>query len=212
MKIILTLVLAVCFTPSAGAQNNTQPAPAEAPAKLIPEGTPAQPSQVPPAQPTTDKPAMPSTDKPAQQGVITKQEPTTPAVLAAPADTFFRPFTPAATAQIAAPAQPETIKPAATAQIAAPAQPGTVKAAAPVRTNVNPVLALKKQQARELKALRVKLKTRPNAEINKAVAAMQADHKTAITALEAANKAEAEKDQKVRSKQVKKANNVMLTP
>lgn len=194
MKILLTLVLAVCFAPSAGAQGDTQPAPAETPAKLIPEGTPAQPSQIPPAQPSTDKPAMPSTDKPAQPGVITKQEPTTPEVLAVPEDKFFRPFTTAATAQIAAPAQPGAA------------------AAKPARTNMDPVLALKRQQAGELKALRNRLKTRPNAEINKAVAAMEADHKAAITALEAANKAEAEKDQKVRSKPLKKANNVMLTP
>lgn len=207
MKIFLTLCLAVCFVPLAGAQDNTQPAPADAPAKLIPEGTPAQPSQIPPAQPSTDKPAMPSTDKPAQQGVITKQEPNTPAVLAVPEDKFFRPFKPAATTQIT-----ETVQPGTTAQIAAPAQPGTVKAASPVRTNVDPVLALKRQQAKELKALRRRLRTRPNAEINKAVAAMEADHKAAIKALEAANKAEAEKDQKVRSKPAKEANKVMLTP
>jgi len=210
MKIFLTLVLAVCFAPSAVAQNNTQPGQppqADAPAKIIPEGTPAQPSQIPPAQPSTDKPAMPSTDKPAQQGVITKLEPNTPAVLAVPEDKFFRPFTPAATAQMAAPVQP-----GATAQITAPAQPGTVKAAAPVRTNVNPVLALKRQQALELKALRTRLKTRPNAEINKAVAVMEADHKAAIKALEASIKTEAEKDQKVRSKPAKDANNVMLNP
>ena len=172
------LVLAVCFTPSARAQNNTQvqSAPAEAPAKLVPDGTPAQPS--------ADKPAMPSTDKPAQQGVITKQEPTTPEVIAAPEDTFFHPF-----------------KPAATTQITAPAHPGDAK---PARMNVAPVLALKRRQAKELKALRESLKTRPNAEINKSVAAMEADHKAALKALEASNKAEAEKNIKVRVKPAKK--------
>lgn len=195
MKIILTLALAVCFVPLAGAQNGTkpgQPPQADAPARTTSEGNPAQPSQVPPAQPSTDKPAMPSADTPAQPGVITKQEPTTPAVLAVPDDKFFRPFTPAATAQIAAPARPGEA------------------AVKPARTNVDPVLALKRQQALELKALRTRLKTRPNAEINKAVAVMEADHKAAIKALEAANKVEAEKDQKVRSKPVKKANDVML--
>jgi len=63
-----------------------------------------------------------------------------------------------------------------------------------------------------LKALRKRLKIRPNAEINKAVAAMEADHKAAVKALEVANKAEAEKDQKVRAKSVKKANSLMLKP
>jgi hypothetical protein len=96
-------------------------------------------------------------------------------------------------------------------QIAVPTQPGAASAK-PVRTNVDPVLALKRQQAVELKALRARLKTRPNAEINKAVAAMEADHKAAVKALEAANKAEAVKDHKVRTKPVKKANSVMLKP
>ncbi len=212
MKTILMIILAAWFAPLAGAQNN----PAPAPAKLIPAGTgpaqpsgatpaqpsgatPDQPSGATPAQPSGATPAQPSGATPAQPSVVTPAQPsgdtsaqpmtlpkpaqTTPDVLTTPESPFFRPFHNPATAQI-------------TTQ-------GQIKKPAAVQ---NTVAALKIKQAAELKALRVSLKDRPNAEINKAVAARKAEQNAAIQALEATNKTEAEKNQKVKSKPAKKTN------
>lgn len=95
----------------------------------------------------------------------------------------------------AAPAQPAAAAPAPTE----PAMPAAV-AQAPAETketfaalkkkHIDAVAELRKRNIDEIQALKAGMKGKPAAEIRKAVEAKRAEHKTALKALHAANKAE----------------------
>ena len=67
-------------------------------------------------------------------------------------------------------------------------------------TKVDRVAELKRKHTSDLKALRLSMQDRANAEIRKAVSTREAEQKKEIKALQAAIKTEAEKNQKPRSR------------
>ena len=180
MKILITAALA-CFTALAAAQNTTEPgqpthpAPDSAPARQVPaeiynkmEPPKLQPWQTAPAKPAAPAPAEPAPSEPAQPAepgkLIPIDTPVQPAAdrITSPSAPSFRPFT--STAPV----------------MATPQQRLENKQA----TKPDRVAELKRKHTSELKALRLSLQDRPNAEIRKAVNAREAAQKKEIKALD----------------------------
>lgn len=200
MKLIIALILAVPLAAAAQAQGGTgsgQPvysAPGEAPAQpselkpaqpseekpaLPSKEKPALPSGLKPAQPSEEKPAQPSEEKPAQSGIITERVDSTPEILQAPENPFFRPFH-GITEQQETPAKLQK-------NITTDKKSG--------KRRLYNVSELKKMHSAEIKELRKSLKKRPNSEIREAVKTREAGQKAELKSLQEAILTEAEKDQ-----------------
>jgi len=192
MKLIIAFMFAASFAVAAQAQGGTgsgQPvysAPGEVPAQ--PSGVkpaqpseekPAQPSDAKPALPAGEKPAQPSEEKPAQSGIITERVDSTPEILQAPENPFFRPFHGVEGLQ----ETPVKLQKLIT----------TDKKSG--KRRLYNVAELKKMHSAEIKELRKSLKKRPNAEIREAVEAREAGQKTELKSLREAILTEAEKEQ-----------------
>jgi hypothetical protein len=141
---------------------------------------PLLPAQAAPAQPApaaAAEPAQPA--QPAEPGKLvpidTKAQPASD-LITSPSAPSFRPFSSTAAVQAAAAQRLENKK----------------------ATKADRVADLKREHTAEIKALRISLQDRPNAEVQKAVNARETEQKKEIKALQAAIKAEAEKHQKVR--------------
>ena len=175
MRILIVLALAAWA--AQGAQARSPIVAVEQPAAAQ---TPAQPSEEQPAQPSGDKPAQPSGEQPAQPGVLIQRVDSTPEVLQAPETPFFRPFHDPTTGQIKTPEKPPKL-------IGVDRKSGLRR--------LYTVREFKKKHSQEIKALRKSLRKRPNAEIRKAVEALETGQKAELELLQEAIVTEAEKDQ-----------------
>ncbi|OGR65876.1 MAG: hypothetical protein A2X31_00820 [Elusimicrobia bacterium GWB2_63_22] len=175
MRILIAVALAAWAAQAAQARSPIvaveQPPAAEAP---------AQPSGDKPLQPSGDKPAQPSGEQPSQPGVLIQRVDSTPEVLQAPVEPFFRPFHSPTTGQLETPVKPPKL-------IGVDRKSGLMR--------LYTVREFKKKHSQEIKALRKSLRKRPNAEIRKAVEAMEAGQKAELKSLQEAIVTEAEKNQ-----------------
>lgn len=176
MKLIIAFMFAASFAAAAQAQGGTG---SGLPVYSAPGEAPAQPSGIKPAQPSEEKPAQPSEEKPAQSGIITERVDSTPEILQAPENPFFRPFH-GITGRQETPVKLQKL-------ITTDKKSG--------KRRLYNVPELKKMHSAEIKALRKSLKKRPNAEIREAVAAREAAQKVELKSLREAILVEAEKEQ-----------------
>ena len=194
MKIILVMALTAWSCTAAGAQ---QGAPAPEPGQPAPSVQPPQPA--PSAQPDSPQPPQPPASEQPPQPPGSPQPPQPEAsTQPAHAEEAEQPavFQPVPTTA------PEPLPPLTTGILD---QPGTLPAAEEAGINrVDTVAKLEKMQAEEIRTLRESLKGRLNAEIRKAVRAKRIEQRAALKALQEANKAEAEKYEKIRAEPAEK--------
>ena len=197
MRILITAVLA-CFTALAAAQNTTEPG---QPRKLSPDSAPTkqeptknynkmEPPKLQPWETAPAEPAQPAPSEPAQPAQ--PAQPAEPGKLI-PMDTNVQP----ASDRITSPSAPSFRPFTSTAAVMSSAQQRLENKQA---TKVDRVAELKRKHTSDLKALRLSMQDRANAEIRKAVSTREAEQKKEIKALQAAIKTEAEKNQKPRSR------------
>lgn len=196
MKILIAAALA-CFTALAAAQGTTepgqtvQPAPDAGPVRQVPtedynkmEPPKPLPWQTAPVKPA---PAAPAPAEPAPAA-----QPPEPGKLI-PIDTTIQPASDRITSPSAASFRPFV-------STAAAMSSAEQRLENKLATQPDRVAELKQKHTAELKALRLNMQDRPNAEIRKAVSAREAEQKKELKALQAAIKAEAEKHQKPRNR------------